>query len=293
MIQILVEVPKGIEHGFEDRLMEMVIPSWTIREDRVRHKLDLIGYFDDEAEGVKSYATILERFPGLPEHPSVSDVADRDWKNAYRDHFQHWSHSGLHWVPAWLRDKYPVPLGEKAIYLDPGMAFGTGNHETTRLCAIRLVEASQEWGDSIAGRSVIDAGCGSGILAISAVKLGFGNVSGFDIDMASVQISRENAEVNGIGGKIDFTDGGLEKCLPGKHADIVLANILANVLMQDADFLLDAVIPGGKLVLSGILATEIDEVKGVFDPKSSYLWGSSVVKSRTDGEWADLMLSRP
>jgi len=293
MIQILVEIPKSIEHGFEDRLMEMIIPSWTIREDRIRRQLDLIGYFDGENEGLKSYATIRERFPGLPERPSISVVADRDWKEAYKDHFQPWCASGLHWVPAWLKDKYSIPSGEKAIYLDPGMAFGTGNHETTRLCAIRLIEAAREWGDSVRARSVIDAGCGSGILAISAAKLGFGTVSGFDIDLASVQISRENAAVNGLGESIQFSVGGLEKCLPGRQADIILANILANVLAQNADILLGSVFPGGKLVLGGILAAEISEVKNVFESRSKIQWGTCEIKSTIDGEWADLALMRP
>jgi ribosomal protein L11 methyltransferase len=293
MIQILVEIPKSMQHGFEDRFMEMVIPSWTICEDRIRHRLDLIGYFDSPEEGLKSYTSIRARFPELAEHPAISPVADRDWKEAYKEHFQPWCAGGLHWVPAWLKEKYPLPEGAKAIYLDPGMAFGTGNHETTRLCAVRLIEAAREWGDSIGKRTVIDAGCGSGILAISAAKIGFGSVSGFDIDLAAVQISNENATFNGLGGKIPFNVGGLEKCLPGKQADLVLANILANVLTQYADILLGSVLPGGWLVLSGILATEVGGVKNVFEARSKVQWGSSEIKSRIDGEWADIVLVRP
>jgi ribosomal protein L11 methyltransferase len=173
------------------------------------------------------------------------------------------------------------------------MAFGTGNHETTRLCALRLIDTAFEWGATVKNRSVIDAGCGSGILAISAAKLGFGNVSGFDIDNASVQISRENAAVNGLGETIHFSAGALEASLPGKQADLVLANILADVLMQNADLLLGSVLPGGKLVLSGILAIEIGSVRNVFESRGRTQWGFCDAKSRIDGEWTDLVLLRP
>ena len=293
MLQILAEIPRTMSAGFEDKLMEMVVPSWTIREDRIRHLCDLIGYFDVEEEGLKSYATIREKFPQLPEHPAVSPVLDRNWKDAYKEHFRPWSTGGLHWVPMWLKDKYPLPAGEKAIYLDPGMAFGTGNHETTRLCAIRLIEAAKVWGYRIADRSVIDAGCGSGILAISAVKLGFGSVTGFDIDASAVQIAAENADANDMARAITFSINGLEKGLADKQADVVLANILANVLTQYADVLVKAVAPGGRLVLSGILAAEVGDVKSVFEPRANALWKACDLRSRIDGEWADIVISRP
>jgi ribosomal protein L11 methyltransferase len=292
MIQILVEIPKTMAAGFEDRLMDMVVPSWTIREDRQRHLHDLIGYFDSEDEGLKSYNVIRAAFPQLSEHPAISTVVDRDWKEAYKEHFRPWSTGGLHWVPMWLKDKYPVPTGENAIYLDPGMAFGTGNHETTRLCAMRLMEAAREWGSNVSDLSVIDAGCGSGILAISASKLGFGTVSAFDIDVAAVQIASENATANGLSGTITFNACDLGKGLEDKHADVILANILANVLVQNADVLLKAVNPGGRIVLSGILATEVGDVKAVFEKRARDLWGTCEMRSRIDGEWADILLGR-
>jgi len=292
MIQLLVEIPASISLGFEDRFMEMEIPSWTIREDRIRQRLDLIGYFDFEKEGQESYQAIRNTFGDLPPTPLISEVMDRNWKEAYKDHFQPWCTDGLHWVPTWLRNTYPIPSGAQAVYLDPGMAFGTGNHETTRLCAIRLVEAAKEWRESVSGRSVIDAGCGSGILAISAAKLGFGTVYGFDIDMAAVQIAKENTAENGMAAMVQLDSCDIEDGMAGKKADLIMANILANVLIQYADTLLNALRPGGKLVLSGILAREIDEVKAVFEPRARALWGACDLRSRIDGEWADIQLSR-
>lgn len=292
MIQLLVEIPKATVPWFEDRLMEMEIPSWTIREDRIRKLLDLIGYFESEEAGLASYKLIRDKFPELQEKPVISPVQDRDWKESYKDHFNPWNIGNLHWVPTWLRDHYALPVDARVVYLDPGMAFGTGNHETTRLCAVRLVEIAKEWGNGISERKVIDAGCGSGILAISAFKLGFGSVSGFDIDPASVQIADENAVVNGMKGSILFTKDGLDTGLSGKQADIVLANILANVLVEYSDILLKSVLPGGRLVLSGILASEVDDVKAVFEPKARIQWGACELRSRIDGEWADILLSR-
>jgi ribosomal protein L11 methyltransferase len=293
MIQLVIELHRAPGDPFEDRFMEMEFPSWTIREDRLRQRLDLIGYFDTEADGLASFAEVRKNFPDLPETPLITPVLDRDWKEAYRDHFQPWCHGGLHWVPMWLRQTYPLPQGAKAVYLDPGMAFGTGNHETTRLCAIRLVETAAEWKDRLHERSTIDAGCGSGILAISASLLGFGEVSGFDIDEAAVQVAKENAAANNAAQDIAFTTGGIEQGLSGKMADVVLANILSNILIKYADDLLKSVKPGGRLILSGILAREVGDVKAVFEPHARALWTACDVRSRIDGEWADLMLVRP
>ncbi len=293
MFQLLVEIPAEFSSGFEDRFMEMEIPSWTIREDRIRRRLDLIGYFDFEKDGLESYRSIRANFPSLPETPILSKVQDRDWKEAYKDHFQPWSVGRLHWVPTWLRDNYPLPEGAMAVYLDPGMAFGTGNHETTRLCAIRLVEAAADWGDSVGGRSVIDAGCGSGILAISAARLGFDPVYGFDIDMAAVQIASNNAAENNMQRRIEWASAGMEAGMKDRKADLVLANILSNVLIQNAQRLVDAVRPGGRLVLSGILAREMDDVRAIFEPLARNTWGACERRSRIDGEWADIQLGRP
>jgi ribosomal protein L11 methyltransferase len=293
MLQLFTELPQSAAvQGFEDKLMEMEVPSWTIHEDRVKKTVALIGYFETQEEGMASYGKIRAVFPFLTEKPIIVPVVDKNWKEAYKEHFRPWHFEGLHWVPEWLRQQYPLPRGEKAVYLDPGMAFGTGNHETTRLCAIRLVEASKEWEASLFQRSVIDAGCGSGILAISAMKLGFGNVSGFDIDAAAVTIAEENAVLNGMKNRIIWSTADVNNGLQGKQADLVMANILANVLTQNMPQLIGSVLPGGRLVLSGILAREIDEVKSVYESGARTLWRTYDCKSRIEGEWADLLFCR-
>jgi ribosomal protein L11 methyltransferase len=186
-------------------------------------------------------------------------------------------------VPVWERESYDVPAGELVLWMDPGMAFGTGNHESTRLCCERLVAFAGERG---ANGRVIDAGCGSGILALSAARLGFARVMAFDNDPLAVDISRENSELNGLAGRVEFRTAELAAGLAGRYADLVLANIQADVLARHARELCGAVAPGGRLVLSGILARERDSLAEVFR-QAAPGWR---LDSRTMGEWCDLVL---
>jgi ribosomal protein L11 methyltransferase len=209
-----------------------------------------------------------------------------EWQESYKAHFQPWHFGRLHWVPVWQRDSYPVPAGDAVLWLDPGLAFGTGNHETTRLCVERLVLLAEE--RKAVGR-VMDAGCGSGILALSAVLLGFGDVAGFDHDPEAIRVSEENAALNGLNGRVRFFVGDLPQGLAGPPADILLANIQADVLIRYARDLVHAVAPGGALVLSGILASENSSVRTKFEAHTPN-W---TLNARTMGEWSDVQLVRP
>jgi ribosomal protein L11 methyltransferase len=133
---------------------------------------------------------------------------------------------------------------------------------------------------------VIDAGCGSGILAISAARLGLGPVVGFDNDPGAVRVSRENAARNGVSVQIEFFVGDLRSGLSGRRADLILANIQADVLMRYARELVGAIASGGWLVLNGILATELSQVRTALASAAR----GRVTDSRTMGEWADLSL---
>ena len=136
---------------------------------------------------------------------------------------------------------------------------------------------------------VIDAGCGSGILALSAALLGFRDVRGFDNDPEAVRVSEENAALNGLAGRVVFSTGDLVTGLAGREAEIVLANIQADVLMRFARELVAAVAPGGTLVLSGILAQENAQVRAAFAAVAPN-WP---IEARTMGEWSDVVLVRP
>lgn len=265
---------------------------WMLYDDREGGRCELNGYFDTAEEAQQVYALLRADVADLPETASISTLEDKDWKEAYKEHFHPWSEDGLHWVPLWEKDTYTVPEGEAALYLDPGMAFGTGNHETTRLCALRLVKAAREWGERVSEMSIRDVGCGSGILSLSAAKLGFSDVRGFDIDPDSVEVAHENAAANGLEQQAHFECLGLPEGVEPECADLVLANILAPTLKAHAAVLLGAVKPGGWLVLSGILAEEVESVKAVFEAQTQMTWAGYEVDSRIDGQWADICLRR-
>ncbi len=253
---------------------------------------NLYENFDDKGYWVQGvFETASEARAGKAEFESkiqieseleLGELEDKDWKESYKDHFKPWAIGHLHWAPIWLKGEYPLPSGDEAVWLDPGMAFGTGNHATTRLCVEQLI-SFRDSQDEIGSLRVLDAGCGSGILAISAAKLGFERIEGFDIDEDAVRIAEENAELNEVE-SIQFSICGLEEGLSGEKADCLLANILANVLTAHSDLLIDAVSPGGWLILSGILGTEVEQVAAHF--RNCGEWSS--VKTDTLDEWASV-----
>ena len=206
----------------------------------------------------------------------VGEIADEDWKLAHRRHFKT-ENAGrrLVTVPAWEK----VPAGDRLpIVLDPGMAFGTGKHETTRACL--------EYIDELAPvASFLDMGCGSGILSIAAAKLGCGAVTGFDVDAEAVEASRANAAANGVA--VTFFKYGLgarERRDLGT-ADLVVANILGPLLIRFADEI--APCATRHLVVSGILTTLYTEVLAAFASR-----GFAEVSRKTLGEWTTGLLRR-
>ncbi len=272
---------------WEDFLAEHEEQRLMVLEDKPTAKAWLTGYFATPEAALLAWSQLVPVGPngGSVEQPKLRELPDTDWKDSYKVHFKAWKFGRLNWVPVWERDTFELPRGEEVLWLDPGMAFGTGNHETTRLVVERLVGfAAQHNGQ---GR-VIDAGAGSGILALSAAKLGFTAISGFDNDSEAVRISDENADLNGLTGRVNFFVGDLVTGLAGRQGELVMANIQADVLMRFASQLCGAVAPGGLLVLSGILGTELLQVWATF----AALAPGWQIESRELGEWADLALSR-
>ena len=188
-----------------------------------------------------------EPFPAY----TVAEVADADWVRKTQAQFQPIEvASGLWIVPSWCR---PVDPSAINIRLDPGLAFGTGEHPTTRLC-LRWLAANLR-----RGASVLDYGCGSGILAIAAAKLGGADVSGVDIDPAALAASRANAHANGV--TVNF---GLPGEPAGAPVDVLVANILANPLELLAPLLAERVADGGTIVLSGILEAQVGALTAAY-----------------------------
>ena len=186
---------------------------------------------------------------GLPIAPEykISEVQEQDWVRLTQSQFEPIRASNRLWiVPSWHVSPDPAAIN---IVLDPGLAFGTGSHPTTRLCL--------DWLDRnmSPGCSVLDYGCGSGILAIAAAKLGAARVRGVDIDEQAVLSSRYNAQRNCVVAEFFNADEA-----PPEPADVVLANILSNPLKVLAPLLTTLTLPGGRLVLSGILPPQAADV---------------------------------
>ena len=183
-------------------------------------------------------------------------LEDRDWEREWMSHYQPRQITDQFWLcPSWCE---PPDPGAVNLMLDPGLAFGTGTHPTTAMCLERLA------GSDLTGLQVIDYGCGSGILAVAMLLLGAGGAIATDIDPQALTATRANAERNGI------ARSRLEICLPpeltgpGPGADLVAANILAGPLGDLADRLFGLLKPGGRLLLSGILAEQAEDLRSAY-----------------------------
>ena len=189
---------------------------------------------------------------GLGAQPfSVQGIDEQDWVRRTRDQFQPIQISPRLWiVPTWAELPDPQAIN---LQLDPGLAFGTGAHPTTRLC-LRWLEQNLRAGDT-----VLDYGCGSGILAIAAMKLGAAAASGIDIDPQAVLAAGNNAMQNQVAVRFELPHAGR-----GEPVQVVLANILANPLKVLAPLLAGLTLPRGRIALSGILAQQADEIAAIY-----------------------------
>ena len=204
---------------------------------------------------------------------------DDDWQERWKTFFRP-TRAGHRFIirPPWEEPTDRRP-GDLEVQIDPGMAFGTGAHETTRLCLAAMERAVVE------GHAVLDVGCGSGVLSVGAVLLGAERVEGTDIDEDAIRATVENAARNHVAGRIRARRIPLDR-VTGQF-DVVVANILSSVLVALRDDLAVRVRPGGRLILSGILSTEADDVAAAFE-------GGTLVGlgCHTEGEWACLELQR-
>jgi len=193
--------------------------------------------------------------------PTLTAVSAEDWSSSWKVHFKPLRvGKRLLIVPTW-EDVTKLP-GDLVIRIDPGMAFGTGGHETTRLC-LEMLESVMEDGPLLTVPSLLDLGTGSGILAMAAALLGAGRILALDIDSDAVVVARENLVLNQLSDQVECGTVPLESLT--ERFDIILANILAEELVRLAPFLSDRLQPGGSLILSGILAEKEQLVRQGFD----------------------------
>ncbi len=242
---------------------------------------------EDASSRLKSALDIV----GVSSPIETGDIPDEDWKLSYRRHFKVEAvGTRLLLVPAWERDNVSPAqaAGRQKIILDPGLAFGTGRHETTRACLEFIDDVLQS--EKVA--SVLDMGCGSGILSIAASLLGVRDVRAFDVDEEAVRAARENAAENGVSFPCVRFALGRKAALPNALAvagsfsfDLVVANILGPLLIRFAD---EVAAPVGKfLVLSGILSELYPEVRAAYEAR-----GFAEVSSKTKGEWTSGLFAR-
>ena len=264
-----------------------------VEEDFTRLRIYLeSGDENSVSAATKALRSALE-IVGVDAPLETGEIADEDWKFSYRRHFKTEAIGRrLLVVPAWEMPQ--SRKGRETIVMDPGLAFGTGKHETTRACLEYIDEIATQTPNHLTTipsyLSFLDMGCGSGILSIAAAKLGFRDVAGFDVDQTAVDAAVENAEANGV--KVclkKFALGRGESFSatvppPDGNYDVVAANILGPLLIRFADEIVHCV--GKLLIISGILTELYPEVLAAYEAR-----GLKEVSRKTFGEWTTGLLS--
>ena len=263
--QITLSAPRDDTATIEDTLLELGAVSVTMQdaadapvleplpgETPLWPEVNIVGLFEHDTD--TDLVDIQLAAQGITPGAWVV-VDDQDWERAWMDQFHPLQFGARLWiVPSWLEAPDPQAVN---ILLDPGLAFGTGTHPTTALC--------MQWldGADMQDKSVLDYGCGSGILAIAALKLGAAHAWGIDIDPQALSATRDNAARNGI--EAAKLPTGLPNALPAEaRFDVLLANILMGPLIELAPTLTQHVKPGGLLVLSGLLAEQAEGVMAAY-----------------------------
>ncbi|ATY78639.1 50S ribosomal protein L11 methyltransferase [Aeromonas veronii] len=214
---------------------------------------EVMGLFDAATDPAPTIAFFQQIF-GENVGYKVEQLEDKDWVREWMDHFHPMQFGERLWIcPSWRDVPNPDAVN---VMLDPGLAFGTGTHPTTALCL--------QWLDGLdlTGKTVVDFGCGSGILGIAALKLGAARVIGIDIDPQAIQASRDNAARNGVADQIELY-------LPADQpqdveADVVVANILAGPLRELAPLIAGHGKPGSLMALSGVLESQAPELETIY-----------------------------
>lgn len=235
-------------------------------------EVTLVAHFPDEASARAALSA-------LPAGARVEAIVGDDWRDGWRAFFEPSRVGGRVVVrPPW-KEATTRP-GDVVVVVDPGQAFGTGTHETTRLVLAALDTHLS------GGEAVLDVGCGSGILAVAALLLGARRATCLDVDPEAVRATRETAARNGVAERLSASADPVSS-LAGAH-DVVLANIEARVLLPMADTLAALVAPGGWLVLSGILDAQADEVARRYEACA----GLGPARRTAEGGWVALRLER-
>lgn len=274
-IRRLIESPGSLDYAereFVDSLGTEVTIKAYYNETMTPGELSAV--INEKLKFISQFLEVGSGFAGY------NLVDDEDWSMAWRKHYKPFHISDSVVIkPSW--EEYNRQDGETVIELDPGMAFGTGSHETTRLCA-RLLEKYVE-----EGNRVIDVGCGTGILSIIAARLGAAHVEAVDIDDVAVRVTLENCAINSVSEKISVSRGVLADLAPQK-ADIVVANIIADVVIGLSEHVPQYLKAGGLLLVSGIIKEREEDVKRTYTTL-----GFQLIDKDEIGEWVAMVFRCP
>ncbi len=264
-LQFRLDTSAELAPGCEDWLLAMGAVAVTLQDNADQPLFDkdleiaplwrqtrVTGLFPAATDAVALRELLPEALRSNCTH-KLEILEDKDWEREWMQHYQPLQYSENLWVvPSWME---PPDPGAINILLDPGLAFGTGTHPTTTLCLKHLQQLQP------AGKTVIDYGCGSGVLAIAALLMGAEMAYGIDTDPQAILASRDNAQRNHIQqGRLELGQAGLR--VP--QAELVVANILAGPLCQLAATLCQLLLPGAELLLSGILSQQVDELMSAY-----------------------------
>ena len=242
-------------------------------------------YFEKDANLAGAMEFIEGRLgaEGIEYTVSYAQVEDTDWLNGWKKYYHPLPVGPITVVPAWQVEEYQRKGDEKILVIDPGLAFGTGSHETTACCIEALSQRV------VPGDRVLDVGCGSGILSIAALLCGAREALGIDIDPAAARVSKDNAALNPFPGQFNALAGNileedsdpvLQDALDGQVYDLVVANIVADVIIPLSGQIRRHLKPGGYFITSGILSPRADEVRGALEKN-----GFSILEVKQKKEW--------
>ena len=280
---VMIEDPKDFLFQKKNEL------DWDYVEEEVFNKSNQDGvliktYIPEERNVLELIETVKARIALLPSFGldigegsvSLSNVNESDWANEWKKYYKP-TKIGQKIVvkPTW--EDYEAKEGDLIIELDPGMAFGTGTHETTSMCIRELEKYVDET------KRVFDIGCGSGILAIAAAKLGAKEVVAGDLDEVAVKVSKENCELNNVSDRVIVKHGSLFEVVEGK-ADVIVANIIADIIKILANDVSKFLSEDGVFISSGIIHAKIDEVVESLENN-----GFEIVEIVKLGEWSAIV----
>lgn len=258
-----------------------LIDEELLKKDRTKGYIHI--YISPDENPAEAVAFLSERLNEnkIANKIDLNKCKNEDWENNWKEFFKPMNVGEKLLIrPLWI-DDYENPTGRKVLSIEPGLAFGTGGHDTTRLC-LEMCEKYLKDGDS-----VLDTGCGSGILAIACLLLGAKNAVGVDIDELAVKTAIENGKVNGFSEpKYRILEGNLTDKVTGKF-DLVVANIVADVIIMFSDFVGDFMNDGAHFIVSGIIVPRADEVKAALK-KNNF----RIVEENRNGDWLCYVLEK-